>query len=95
MRVSGHPREALAGVAAAVAASGSGTVVDMYFGFPHPRLLVEGDAITATGHRVPDMSRLEMKAKTVLLGDELCNFYPPWNPLGGDANPKRAEPCPT
>ena len=76
----------------------TGTVVDMYFGFPHPRLLVEvdgerwdvwlaafdrvryscfnealaeGDAITATGHRVPDMSRLEMKAKTVLLGDEL------------------------
>ena len=36
-----------------------------------------------------------MKAKTVLLGDELYDFYPPWNPLGGNANPKRDEPCPT
>lgn len=100
----------------------TGTVLDMYFGFPHPHLLVEvdgerwdvwlaafgrvryscfhevleeGDVITATGHRVPDMNRLEMKAKTVLLGDELYDFYPPWNPLGGNANPKRTEPCPT
>ena len=100
----------------------TGKVLDMYFGFPHPHLLVEvdgepwdvwlaafgrvryscfhealseGDAITATGHRVPDMNRLEMKAKTVLLGEELYDFYPPWNPLGGNANPKRTEPCPT
>ena len=100
----------------------TGKVLDMYFGFPHPHLLVEvdgepwdvwlaafgrvryscfhealseGDAITAMGHRVPDMNRLEMKAKTVLLGEELYDFYPPWNPLGGNANPKRTEPCPT
>ena len=100
----------------------TGTVVDMYFGFPHPHLLVEvdgerwdvwlaafgrvryscfhevlaeGDVITATGHRVPDMNRLEMKAKNVMLGEELYDFYPPWNPLGGNANPKREEPCPT
>lgn len=100
----------------------TGTVVDMYFGFPHPRLLIEadgkqwdlwlaafgrvrhscfhealsvGDQITAVGHRVPDPDRLEMKAKTVLLGEELFDFYPPSNPLGGNPNPKRAEPCPT
>ena len=100
----------------------TGKVLDMYFGFPHPHLLVEvdgepwdvwlaafgrvryscfhealseGDVITATGHRVPDMNRLEMKARTVLLGEELYDFYPPWNPLGGNANPKRTEPCPT
>ena len=100
----------------------TGTVVDMYFGFPHPHLLVEvdgerwdvwlaafgrvryscfhevlaeGDVITATGHRVPDMNRLEMKAKKVMLGEELYDFYPPWNPLGGNANPTREEPCPT
>ena len=100
----------------------TGTVVDMYFGFPHPHLLVEvdgeqwdvwlaafgrvryscfhedlaeGDVITATGHRVPDMNRREMKATKVMLGESLYDFYPPWNPLGGNANPKRTEPCPT
>lgn len=100
----------------------TGTVVDMYFGFPHPRILLEadgeqwdlwlaawgrvrhscfhealakGDTITAVGHRVPDESRLEMKAKTVRLGDDLYDFYPPENPLGGNPNPKREGPCPT
>ena len=100
----------------------SGTVVDMYFGFPHPRLLIEadgkqwdlwlaafgrvrhscfheaismGDHLTAVGPRDPEPDRLEMKAKTVLLGEELFDFYPPSNPLGGNPNPKRAEPCPT
>ncbi|MFL2547277.1 MAG: hypothetical protein ACJ0SL_07960 [Candidatus Rariloculaceae bacterium] len=100
----------------------TGTVTDMYFGFPHPQLTVEsdgetwnlwlaafgrvsyvcfnedlkvGDEIIAVGHRVPDQSRLEMKAKNVLLGSEFYDFYPPDNPLGGNANPQRSEPCPT
>ena len=100
----------------------TGTVVSMYFGFPHPRLLIEadgeqwdlwlaawgrvrhscfheflseGDQIAAVGHRVPDERRLEMKAKAVTLRGELFDFYPAWNPLGGNPNPQREEPCPT
>ena len=54
-----------------------------------------GDRITAVGHRVPDSNRLEMKAKNVEFNGKVYDFYPPDNPLGGNANPTRTEPCPT
>jgi len=101
----------------------TGVVVDMFFGFPHPHVMVEvegerwdvwlaafgrvrfacfdgnvlsvGDQVTAVGRRVPDMDRLEMKAMKVTLGEMLYDFYPPENPLGGNPNPKRTDPCPT
>ena len=100
----------------------TGTVTDMYFGFPHPQLSIEadgetwnlwlaafglvrfvclpeqlsvGDKITAVGHRVPDLTRLEMKAKQLTLQGKRYDFYPPENPLGGNPNPTRDEPCTT